>query len=688
MPSGDSETRQLDDLQKELELYRTEEEILYLTAQAVGETTEPRKLLDFLVERIGRRFGATYGHILLADEGEEVLRIRAAWGVPLRSCSHIRIPFGKGITGWVAMTGQPALVNDVREDPRYISGQADTVSEIAVPLRVRGEIIGVFNLEKNEPAGFTEHDCRMLSVAASLAASAIQTVRLLQEREKRIGELSLLYELSSGVGGGDSLKETCSRAVQIMKSSLGWHRISLFVSDQAPGSGVRWLADTMSQPSPGANGPVVDWDLASWCVRTGRAEIIPDIRRDPRSAGVQGTRSAIVAPLSAGRQVVGCVIGLDPKPDSFGPDDLNLLTLITRDLGVILENARLNEELKRRVKDLSALYEVAAALSSTLDMDRVLNATFDMVGTLLGVERCSLMLLEPSTEELVMKAARGADPSTINRVRFRVGEGLAGWAAQEGKAVIVPDVSREPRFKESVFDGPKIVSMACVPLISEGRVVGVLTVASSTPRQFTEDDTKMLYIIGSRAAVAIENARLHEATRRLAIMDGVTSCYNHRYLQETLAAEVQRALKTASDVSLIMVDLDRFKEYNDSFGHPAGDMLLQRVSQFLAAGIRESDVLGRYGGDEFGLILRGMSLNDAAAVAESIRSTMEREMFPDAEGRPVVRLTASFGVASCPANASTRPGLVECADGALYRAKRLGGNAVVVSDVRPSPATL
>ncbi|MCR4398131.1 MAG: GAF domain-containing protein [Firmicutes bacterium] len=598
MPLGcDEPARQMRDLQEELEQYRTEEEILYLTAQAVGETTDPQKLLDFLVERIGRRFGATYGHILLADEGEEVLRIRATWGVPLRECSHIRIRFGEGITGWVAMTGQPALVNDVREDPRYFPSQADTISEIAVPLRVRGQIIGVFNLEKNRPAGFTEHDCRMLSVAASLAASAIQTTKLLQERERRITELSLLYEVSSSVGGGDNLKQTCAKVVQAIKSSLGWYRVSLFVSDGTPGNGVRWLADTMGpHPDDSSEGPLVDWDLAQWCVRTGNAEVIGDVTSDARSVKVPGVRSALVAPLVAGRRIVGCVMALDPRPDCFTAQDLSLMSVIARDLGVILENARLNEELKRRVKDLSALYEVAAALSSTLDMDRVLNATFDMVGTLLGVERCSLMLLEANSEDLVMKAARGADPELINRVRFRVGEGLAGWAAREGRAVIVSDVSKEPRFKESIFQGPKIVSMACVPLISEGRVVGVLTVASSVPRQFTEDDTKMLYIIGSRAAVAIENAKLHEATRRLAVMDGVTACYNHRHMQELLAVEVQRALNSGTSVSLVMVDLDRFKEYNDTFGHPAGDVLLRHLlQQHVARRVAEGVAVHRVG---------------------------------------------------------------------------------------------
>jgi len=680
----DHSARLMSDLNTELQQYRTEEEILYLTAQAVGETTDPQKLLDFLVERIGRRFGATYSHILLVDEEEQVLRVRASWGVPLSKVAHIRIPVSQGVTGWVAMTGQPALVSDVREDPRYFKAQGDTISEIAVPLRVRGEIIGVFNLEKEKPAGFSEHDCRMLSVAASLAASAIQTARLLQERERRIRELSLLYEISSSCGGGDTLEQTASRAIQATKSRTGWTRIALFLSEGEGSADLRLLSGTAGCSRAGGT---VDWGLAEWCVRTGGADFIADITKDSRSTGGSGAGSAIIAPLMAGRNVIGCVTAQDSRKGFFTVEDLNLLELLARDLGVILENARLGEELKRRVKDLSALYEVASALSSTLDMGRVLNATFDMVGNLLGVERCSLMLIEPNTDDLVMKAARGADPSLINRVRFRVGEGLAGWAALEGKAVIVPDVSLEPRFKESVLGGPKIVSMACIPLISEGRVVGVLTVASSTPRQFTDDDTKMLYIIGSRAAVAIENARLHEATKKLAIMDGVTACYNHRYMQESLASEVQKSMKSGREVSLVMADLDRFKDYNDAFGHPAGDVLLQKVSQFLAAGVRLESIVARYGGDEFALILPGVGSVEAADVAERLRAGLERERFPGAEESHTVSITASFGVATCPSNATTRPSLVEAADVALYMAKRSGGNAVAVSRATPGPAS-
>ncbi|NPV71958.1 MAG: GAF domain-containing protein [Firmicutes bacterium] len=676
-------SRRTNDLQHELEQYRTEEEILYLTAQAVGETTDPQKLLDFLVERLGRRLGATYGHILLLDENKERLHIRATWGVPLRSCAHIKISIGEGITGWVAMTGQPALVADVSEDPRYVESQSDTASEVAVPLRVRGEIIGVLNLEKNTKNGFSDHDCRMLAVAASLAASAIQTARLLQERERRIQTLSLLYEISSGVGGVNNLRETALKVVHAIRGSMKWPLVAVFALDPIE-KRVRWLADTMGgDPARDLPGPLVDFGLAEWCAVHGVADIVVDSAVDPRSRGAAGTKSTIVAPLLAGRQVVGCLMAQDFKRGHFGFEDLDMLSAIARDLGVILENARLNEELKRRVRDLSVLYEVASALSSTLEMDRVLNATFDMVGSLLGVERCSLMLVEASTGELVMKAARGADPSMIDRVRFRLGEGLAGWAAREAREVIVPDVSKEPRFIESVFEGPRIVSMACVPLISEGRVIGVLTVASSTPREFSADDTKMLYIIGSRAAVAIENARLHEATRQLATTDCVTSCYNHRHLQELLSVEVQRSLQLGGEVSLIMIDLDRFKDFNDAFGHPAGDELLKMVAQVTSSCLGPGDIVARYGGDEFAIIVPGAGIGKSLGTAESIREAIEGEAFPAGDGRPAAKITASLGLASCPFNATTRAGLVEAADAALYAAKRRGGNSIVVSQARP-----
>ncbi|MGE5541705.1 MAG: GGDEF domain-containing protein, partial [Bacillota bacterium] len=184
-----------------------------------------------------------------------------------------------------------------------------------------------------------------------------------------------------------------------------------------------------------------------------------------------------------------------------------------------------------------------------------------------------------------------------------------------------------------------------------------------------------------------ENARLHEATKRLAIMDGVTSCYNHRHMQEILASEVQKSLRTGGEVSLIMADIDRFKDYNDAFGHPAGDGLLQRVSQFLAGSLRPDDVVARYGGDEFAMILPGIGCAGASTVAEQLRAGLERETFPGADGRENARITASFGVATCPANATSRPTLVEAADAALYSAKRNGGNSVVVSRARPAPAS-
>ena len=506
--------RQIRELLDEADRHRMEQEILYLTAQAVSESTDLKPMLDTLVRKITERLGALFGYILLLDEKGH-LRIEATAGMSVSTFKNLSITVGKGITGWVAETGTPAIVDDVSRDPRYIEGTPLTKSEMAVPLRVGGRVIGVFNLESDRVAAFSESDCRMLSVACSLAASAIYM-------------------------------------------------------------------------------------------------------------------------------------------------------------------AKLNEELRRRVGELSALYEITAELSSTLHLERLLKATLDMVGDFLRVERCSLMLLDEGSKELVLTAARGAGALRIGQVRFGVGEGIAGAAALEGKPVVVSDVTQDMRFKESILPGPPIRSMAAIPLMSEGRVAGVMTVASSEHREFTEDEVKMLYIIGSRAAVAIENARLHERARRLATMDEVTGCYNHRYMKEMLEARCRSTRETGLPVGLIMVDLDDFKQYNDRWGHPAGDAALCEVAGVLNSALRGEDIVSRYGGDEFAVITEGTDADATCRIAASLRMALKGHRFLDGDGRRTLELAASFGVASCPEHSRTGTRLISAADAALYEAKRRGGDCVVV----------
>lgn len=195
-----------------------------------------------------------------------------------------------------------------------------------------------------------------------------------------------------------------------------------------------------------------------------------------------------------------------------------------------------------------------------------------------------------------------------------------------------------------------------------------------------KDRTKALDRVNKHFAEA--NRRLNEANQRLnqqAITDGLTELYNHRHFHERLDSEVERSNRTGLPLSLLMIDVDHFKHYNDLNGHPAGDTVLRKVARILSEGRRLNDVVARYGGEEFTILLVDTPTDAAAKLAEHLRVRVEEEEFANGEAQPMGRLTISLGVASYPYSAVSAAGLVEAADAALYRAKGAGRNRVEVA---------
>jgi diguanylate cyclase (GGDEF)-like protein len=239
-----------------------------------------------------------------------------------------------------------------------------------------------------------------------------------------------------------------------------------------------------------------------------------------------------------------------------------------------------------------------------------------------------------------------------------------------------------------------------VPLLIRDRVEGYIEAVDAGARCFAEDEVELVQILANQAAVALQNGRLYETLKLQAITDGLTGLYNHRYFYERLEEEVAKSKRYGAPLSLLMLDLDDFKSFNDAYGHPAGDQVLRQIADILHRQLRRQiDVVARYGGEEFAVILPSTPLAGAQAVGdrlqrqvsvcvededgaaelvgERIRAHVAKALFGD-DGEREVSVTVSIGVATFPDNASDAEGLVRAADKALYLAKRLGKNRVEI----------
>lgn len=383
-----------------------------------------------------------------------------------------------------------------------------------------------------------------------------------------------------------------------------------------------------------------------------------------------------------GRLVVqGAQSGLDETREEF-------LRLIGLYAGSLISRAHLYDTLQRRVEELTVLYEVGRSLSSTLDLDRVLDLIVDGVVKLTECESCSIMLLEEGV--LRISKARGIPEEVIKTTRRRLGEGIAGRVAQTGKPLFVTDVRNEPGLTPSTSSRYRSPSFICVPLISRERVIGVLNANDKKVGDFTTEDFNLVTVFASHAAVAIDNAALHQHLWRTSVTDPLTQAYVRRYLNEQLERQVSQALATGKTLGLIMIDLDHFKRVNDTYGHQAGDEVLRQISLALRNGVRSHDIVARYGGEEFILVLADSTPRVVLSVAERLRRAIESLLIkiPPPSGpqsleifRPqTIRMTASFGIAILPIDAKDAATLVQVADAYMYESKRRGRNRVSCSE--------
>lgn len=347
-----------------------------------------------------------------------------------------------------------------------------------------------------------------------------------------------------------------------------------------------------------------------------------------------------------------------------------------------LENKSLLISLEERVKELSTLNVIAKTLNSTLKLKEVLDIIMNRIRELIRAEAWSILMIDEETDELVFEAAAGEGSERLKDIRLKIGEGIAGWVAKEGRPAIVHDVEGDPRFFNDIDNKTnfRTRSILAVPLISRGRIIGVVEVLNKEGGdKFNEKDLELLNTLADNASIAVENARLYEKLGHLAITDDLTKLRNSRYCDIYLDNAIEEAKNTGGTISIIFIDLDNLKEVDDHFGHLMGGKTLVEVAQRIKDTVKDEGMISRYGGDEFVIILPGADSVRAYQVAENVRKGIEAWPFLVEEGLNK-RITASFGVANYPAHAKSTQELLQKADKAMYKVKETGKNRTAIAE--------
>lgn len=325
-----------------------------------------------------------------------------------------------------------------------------------------------------------------------------------------------------------------------------------------------------------------------------------------------------------------------------------------------------------KLKRYSRLKETVEALSASLSLDEVSRLITEKVRTTVNKPgRVLLFIVDTEKQELMLFASHGS-----SRVKAKRGDMFDHWVLRHRKSLIIEDVCKDFRFPphEEEPSGEVFRSVISAPLVSENKVIGVLRMDSPEGFAYTQDDLRILDILSDLGALALQNAHLYSKTQELAIKDSLTGLAVRRYFTDRLKEEVKRSARKGTKLSVLMIDIDRFKDYNDLYGHLSGDLVLKHLSGILSSSMKEGDVVARYGGEEFVFLMCGRGKAQALAEAEKIRAAVKNA--PLKLRRQDANITVSIGVSYYPEDTLLEEELIRMADDRLYKAKADGRDKV------------
>lgn len=534
-------------------------------------------------------------------------------------------------------------------------------------LNQQAENIFIFLFICSALVGFSSYSRRSLAVRQGALGN--------KDIGERSAPLSLLEEAGRQITDSLDEKEILEQTLAVIVRKFGYAEavISLLVQGQEPE-----IAASSAAPDGGQHAESrqkASRSILAHVAKTHQAYVAVDVAVDPYFATTPASGSAAGIPMLDKDQLLGIIYVESTSEEGMRAENMRALQTLANQVAASLQKARLYARAQEHLQVMTALQSVSHVITSSLEINQILSNVIQLLRASFGYTYISVYLLGGDILRLKAHLGYGEDHLLSE---MPVTSGIVGRTARCKQTQFVRDVSQDPDF---VRAAPDVRSKIAVPLIKDDKVLGVLSVEAESSAALDESDVDLLNALAGSLAVAIDNARLHAEVKLMAMTDVVSGLANRRAFDDYLQSEMLRASRYNQPVSLIILDLDSFKEYNDKWGHPAGDVRLRAIADMLRANVREPDVAARYGGEEFAVILPNTSKAGAMRLAERLRHSAE-ESAPERNGSqaPVAGYTISLGVATYPEDATSLEGLLLAADNAELTAKRLGKNRIYTTD--------
>jgi diguanylate cyclase (GGDEF)-like protein/putative nucleotidyltransferase with HDIG domain len=544
---------------------------------------------------------------------------------------------------------------------------------VGISLQAKERVSGVLLLGTQDNRSFTPAERRLLLALGQQIGMAVENSYLIQQTSRRTEELHTLNEIGRALSSTLDLDTLLERIYAEMRRSIDVD--SFFIAFHEPdGAEVRFEIEVRDGERVAKRVRPSGNHMVEYIVNTAQPLLIRErYREETERLGFDPLRfvgSICAVPMIRHDRPMGVIAIHNARERAFDEGHVEFLRVLASEAGVAIENARLFAEEQKKARQLTLINNVSSHAITTLDPNEMLAKITAEMEKHLPYDHFGIATLDYSVKELLIEAEAGARREAVGR-RIALGDGLIGQVARSGQMGVVRDATAStPRLVLS--DSSAGVAL---PVTYGEQFLGVLYVESAEPCQFPEADIQLLRTLADLFAGALHNAMTFQKAQEQAITDGLTGVKTHRFLMEALSSEWKRSTRANRPLALVLMDLDHFKFVNDFYGHLEGDVVLQRVGHILEQNCRRSDVVARYGGDEFVILMPETTVEQARQLANKLRGWIASD--------PLLRdknITASFGIAAFPMHGSTPQELIQVADSSMYLSKHQGGNSVSTAE--------
>jgi diguanylate cyclase (GGDEF)-like protein/excisionase family DNA binding protein len=661
-------------------------EALRRVAGDIGSRLDLDRILSGLVDHAMVLFEGDRAAVFLQHEDGQI-EADVSRGLSAVYLASVRDFPARSLPTAAVAAGRPLFAVDYRNDPRGADVRAAVVQEgfdtlCTAPLLDGTRLLGLLNVYHDRPHEWTADELETIGALASQASVAIRAAQDYDRMATWAAQLQSIQQLGARLSRLSSVAEIGESIATELRQLIDYHNARVYR-----------LADTDLIPvaMQGQVGEYVDETpdqlrvklgegITGWVAVNRIAQNLGNAAADPRASTVPGTQddldeSMLLAPMLFDDQVLGVLVLSKLGLNRFSDDDLRLLVIYASFAAQAMANADTTERLRKQTLALEQqlrgqreLLQITESILTTLDAPGVLESITDRLGRLIVCDNIAIEVLDPATRLLTPLTARGIHARHYLEPWAQGETGVATWVVEHNEPVFITDERRDPRInhfrdEEGELDGSLIV----VPLRGRGGAIGVLTIERlGTGNTFSPEEFDLVQLFAAQVSIALQNAEVFQAVEIRARTDDLTGLLNHGTFQEWL----ERTVRDGTPFSLIMLDLDDFRNVNNEFGHQAGDKYLRRIADGLVRAGRDTDLVFRYGGDEFTFLLPNTDEAGALQVAERARAAVAAT-----DGA----VTASVGVAAYPQNGSSATEVLLAADRACYVAKRGGRDRVATA---------